>query len=239
MGWNGIGMGWPNASAYSGPVPTDERYLLTSCTGVTGACVTPDFPIGTYVVNDRLRYEFEGYSQFGLVSDITTAPEDNVIDIYPTGVNTTQCIDNYLNLFPELIAPLGQQQIIFKYSITPLTTSFVSTEEEYEFGWAYYYEVYFEWDDDGETNDQYFTFTDGGTIYNYNINAGDSFQLDIQYEMADGPILAINIDEGFSFNPNFPAISSFTVNECSYPYFMRTFGTQNGSTFFINYTSDC
>ena len=43
MGWNGIGVGWPNASAYSGPpAPTNVYYLID------GWCSESEFPTNTY-----------------------------------------------------------------------------------------------------------------------------------------------------------------------------------------------
>lgn len=240
MSWNGIGIGWPNATSGGGPVPTTERYLLASCTGITGPCTTPDFPIGTYVVNDRLRYEYQGYPQFGLVDSITTAPEDNVIDIYPTGVNTTQCIDNYLNLYGNVIIPYFSTQITIDYFLEPLTTSFASSEDEYPFIWGYYYEVFSEYiDGDGNPATQFNVLTNSGSLINYTMAEASAFLINQTVFTTDGYITYYEIQQYFSNNPYFYTIAAFPISDCSSPYFMRTQGTQSGSTFFINFQANC
>lgn len=228
-----------SSNSRSIPASTTERFEIQDCVGSSGNFISNDYPIGGFVEGDRVTFN-NGVDAFGIVLNVTTNPSSGV-DIVGTGVNTTQCIDNYLNLYHELIAPLSQELIIFKYNLQAITTSFISTDDEYEFAWGYYYVVYVEWDNGEESGSEVFTFTNSGGLLNYNISEGNSLQLAIQGDNAEGPISFISIDYGYSYNPNFPVptIASFTNDDCSYPYFMRTQGTQSGSTFFINYASEC
>jgi len=216
--------------------PTTERYFLTSCTGQTGPCTTPDFPIGTYNVGDRLRYEYQGWWQFGIVDNITTLPSDSPIDIEFFGVNTTECIDNTLSLIPGV--GFSGVTINFTYDLENNDEQFTSIDSEYAFQWGYYYRVYSEYiDQDGYPASEYVFFTDTGTLSDYDIGAGGGIQINQQNYISDASLIFfVEIDEGWSNNPIISNTYGYTQNDCSFPYFMRV---SDGSTFYINFQSDC
>jgi|Laugrespbdmm15dd_1035085.scaffolds.fasta_scaffold29915_2 hypothetical protein len=237
----GIGIGWPNASASAEHVPT-ERYLLASCTGVTFDCTTPDFPTGTYVVGDRLRYEFQGFSQFGKVNSITTSPEQDVIDIYPTGVNTSECFDNQLDLYSTVYVTGSDNIIYFDYVLKTNISEFGSSNSEYAFTWGFYQDIYYEYYSFGEFYSGVISITRNGTLNDYYlyVEGGSEvrlYQEELQIPEADF-ISNAWIIGGYSNNPYIANTYSFTnaQDECFYPYFMRI---NNGFTFVINYTPLC
>jgi hypothetical protein len=218
------------------PVSTDEKYLISDCV-IGGDYKTISYPIGTFITGDRVTYVL-GNNSFGLVQGITT--DINIgIDIFATGVNTTDCLDNTLNLSANVIAPYFSPSITLNYILEPLNSSFVSTDEEYTFGWGYYYEIYYEYiNGDGDPSSGNITLSTTGVLNNYNIAVDEQFQIYQDVYSLDGNVTSFNAS-GYSNNPSIVNTNSFTQNECSYPYFMRTLGSQSGSTFFINYTSDC
>ena len=54
MGWNGIGIGWPNASAYSTPPLSLETYLISDCLGNYNPRWSQYLPVGTLSVGQRV-----------------------------------------------------------------------------------------------------------------------------------------------------------------------------------------
>ena len=54
MGWNGIGIGWPNASAYSGPPnPEFTRYIVADCVIDGNQYYTTNYGYNDFQINDR------------------------------------------------------------------------------------------------------------------------------------------------------------------------------------------
>jgi hypothetical protein len=54
MGWNGIGIGWPNASAQATPPLPLETYLITDCLGDYDPRWSQYLPIGTLQLGQRV-----------------------------------------------------------------------------------------------------------------------------------------------------------------------------------------
>jgi hypothetical protein len=219
------------------PLPITERYYVQDCVGYTGNFISNDYPIGTFIADDRVTF-LNGVDGFGVIQYVITMPSSG-IDIVGTGVNNGDCFDNTLNLFANIVAPIGNPNITLNYILEPLNSSFVSTDEEYMFGWGYYYEIYYEYiNEDGDPSSGNILFSSTGVLDNYNIAVDEQFQIYQDFYVLDGNLTSFNAS-GYSNNPSIVNTNSFTQNECSYPYFMRTSGSQSGSTFFINYTSDC
>jgi hypothetical protein len=54
MGWNGIGIGWPNASAQATPPLPLETYLITDCLGNYDSMWSQYLPVGTLQLGQRV-----------------------------------------------------------------------------------------------------------------------------------------------------------------------------------------
>ena len=54
MGWNGIGIGWPNASAQATPPLPLETYLISDCNGSYEPRWSQYLPEGTLLLGQRV-----------------------------------------------------------------------------------------------------------------------------------------------------------------------------------------
>ena len=92
----GIGIGWPNASAYGGgPLPATESYYINNCVLEENQASNP-YPVSDFNIGDRIF--LEGAGQYGYIYDITQAQTG--IDITPTAIGNmgSSCNDSVINL---------------------------------------------------------------------------------------------------------------------------------------------
>ena len=73
MGWNGIGIGWPNASAQATPPLPLETYLISDCNGSYEPRWSQYLPEGTLLLGQRVPTTSTSPVQtYGLVQEIGT-----------------------------------------------------------------------------------------------------------------------------------------------------------------------
>ena len=230
MGWgNGISIGWPNASAYASPILM-ERYLVDDCIGQIGTVNTIEYPQGSFIINDRVTFEYNGYSTFGYVLSLSTEAIEDV-SIFPTGVNNGVCFDNSLQLVTQP-SPNGSQ-IQLDFLCYPTIADFDGTDSDYSININFYYYIYYVYAD-GESegyvgvsgsvsNDDYYfiqnQYNSYGTV---NVNLAGGIFVDYCY-----------FNEVYQ-QPNFGHTNQYTGNNCDDRYFMR----ENGYTFDTNFRND-
>jgi hypothetical protein len=95
MGWNGIGIGWPNATSGGViPGPTTESYGIYSCSGGENLASDP-YPIGSFIPGYRITI---GGSDYGYVTSIIPAAEGDSIGNLPIGNVDSRCNDSEIQL---------------------------------------------------------------------------------------------------------------------------------------------
>jgi hypothetical protein len=73
MGWNGIGIGWPNASAQATPPLPLETYLISDCLGNYDPRWSQYLPIGTLSVGQRVPTTSSTVTPtYGIIQEIGT-----------------------------------------------------------------------------------------------------------------------------------------------------------------------
>jgi len=73
MAWNGIGIGWPNASAQATPPLPLETYLISDCLGNYDARWSQYLPEGTLLLNQRVPTTSSTViATYGIVQEIGT-----------------------------------------------------------------------------------------------------------------------------------------------------------------------
>lgn len=73
MGWNGIGIGWPNASAQATPPLPLETYLISDCLGNYDPRWSQYLPIGTLVLGQRVpTTSSTEIATYGIIQEIGT-----------------------------------------------------------------------------------------------------------------------------------------------------------------------
>ena len=225
-----MGIGWPNASAYSGPpVPIYERYYVSDCVGYVGDFTTVDYTIGTYQLGDRVTYEKNGYNSFGLIDSITTNVSDD-IEITSTGINTNVCFDNQLHFNSNIYRE--DTQITVDFDCYPYTEDFDGTDSDYAIHYIYNIQIYYTYSD-GESDNQIFI---QGTINdaNYYFIQGQNNYLGTAVgEMYVLPDYWEIVYE--DTQPYFSHTNSYTANDCNEEYFMR----ENGYTFSATFPTQC
>jgi len=112
MGWGqGIGIGWPNASASATPVP-QESYYFYNCVAEEQNNSNP-YPIGSFLVGDRILIN-EGSNYGYIIEAIPESTSSYTISSLPIGYTGAVCIDSNVSLTSSLILTPGQ---LFEYSI--------------------------------------------------------------------------------------------------------------------------
>lgn len=243
MGWNGIGIGWPNASAQATPPPpppTTERYLVLDC--ITGEQFDTDlYEIGDFEINDRVTFENNGTATFGSVIGIAEN-EDHSITITSTGVNSDQCYDNFVNI--SSYNTLNDEDFFFIIEINSEYANFTSVDEEYEMNIAYSNSaIVVNYIEPGEGEPPYYDetevyFSGTATIPNYNYEQGVTYEIfSIFYTNIYGTAVSY-FDEYTITQPIFWNANEYTDDPCAYHSFLREGTTQNGSTFYASFTND-
>jgi hypothetical protein len=235
MGWNGIGIGWPNAtSGGSAPVPP-EKYFVVDCIGYRGDAETIEYPAGTFAIGDRVVYDAGGISTFGLISN-TATPEYTETEITGTGVNTNQCFDNTV-IFTAFGYGSGNDAA-YAVEIQSQDISFVSQEGEYSINFGYYVSGYCVIDlGEGETDERPVLITGTNTIPDYNYNQGGEYEILFVTQAMGYPVLNVYL-EFVAQQPYFFNTDGFTDNDCDNLYFLRRGDTQYGSTFIAGFRND-
>ena len=239
----GIGIGWPNAtSGGGGPVPTEERYLVQDC--VTGDQLdTQLYAIGDFEINDRVTYDINGNPTYGKVIGITEN-EDYDCPITATGVNSSQCYDNYVVLYSG--NELGDNSVSFGIVLESIDADFISNNNEYAMSISYNNSV---------TVLIYVTSEEGDPPYYDEIQTGWSDTIGFgtyQYEQNQTYDLVYQqenfgpnestvefYDQEIFISVSFENINGYTSNDgCPNYSFLRNSGSQAGSTFNMSYRND-
>ena len=236
MGWgNGIGIGWPNAtSGGSGPIPTEEKYLISDCV-YGGDYESIYYPIGTFVVNDRVTYEL-GTTSFGRIQSITTDINTG-IEIFATGGNSTQCFDNTVQFISSNYAT--ENDVVFRIDILPVDADFVSGGSEYAININYLtYGTAVVDMGGGEVDELPFYITGTTNLNDYIFSQGVQWQIFEASENLGHPTLLI-YTEFMGQDFEFGNTSSFSNNDgCDFHYFLRGGSAQTGSTFQAGFRND-
>jgi hypothetical protein len=113
MGWgNGIGIGWPNASASAGPPVPQESYVFNNCVAAEENNSNP-YPVGSFTPGYRILID-EGYG-YGYITEVIPAgPGASNISNLQIGDQGAVCIDSDVLLTSSLIPDPDQ---LFKYLI--------------------------------------------------------------------------------------------------------------------------
>ena len=96
MGWgNGMSIGWPNASAYAGPVIPQESYNIYNCPGEENLVTNP-YPVGSFQPGYRIQI---GNYSYGYIDSATTpmAGGESIAN-FPIGYVANQCNDTDVEL---------------------------------------------------------------------------------------------------------------------------------------------
>ena len=243
MGW-GIanGIGWPNASAYSGPPPATEKYLVSDCIGYYSDFTSTAYPVGTFQVNDRVYYN-DGDSSFGLIDSISEGT--SLFPIYPTGINTGNCFDNSINF--GAYNDINEHYFVFIVELESADTDFVSIDDQYPMNVPYYNSalvlIYVDNPDGGYYDDISVSFSGELSLDSYNFYQGTQEIIVRSQQITNAfyPIEVISFSEQFiSLSPYFYNIESYNVNgeNCNPHYFLRTNGTEFGTTFSATWRND-
>lgn len=240
MGWNGIGIGWPNASAYSGPAPATERYLVESC--VNGEQIDTElYDIGDFEINDRVTYDVFGNPTFGKVIGITEN-EDYAITITSTGVNSDQCYDNYVVLNSG--NRIGDTSVAFVIEINSTEADFISNNE-YAMNVNYVNSILvlvYVTDDEG---DNYYDeisigFSGSPTFNTYFYEIGGDYKIVFgSYSFPDNQTPIDFYNQEIFISVSFQNIDGYSDQDgCPNYSFLRNSGTQAGSSFNMSYRND-
>lgn len=113
MGWgNGIGIGWPNASASAGPPIPKESYDIYNCVASENNNTNP-YPVGSFFVGDRVL--INGGGSYGYIqSTIESTPGGYSLTSLPFGYGYERCNDSTVALTSDLIPTPDE---LYKYSI--------------------------------------------------------------------------------------------------------------------------
>lgn len=236
-----MGIGWPNASAYSGPPIVTEKYLVSDCTGYYSTFTSTAYPVGTFQVNDRVYYN-DGDSSFGLIDSISEGTSE--FTIYPTGINTINCFDNSINF--NSYNDIDGQNFVFTVELESIT-NFVSTSSQYQMTVPYYNSalvVVYVYDPSGGYFDDIFTSFSGQLVLNnYNFFPGTQEIISVDKTITGPPygfVLTGWGDQSIVLSPSFSGVESYNPNgeNCNPHYFLRGGSTEFGTTFSATWRND-
>jgi hypothetical protein len=108
MSWNGIGIGWPNATSGGViPGPTTESYGIYSCSGEENLASDP-YPIGSFIPGYRITI---GGGDYGYVTSIIPAAGGDAIGNLPIGNVDSRCNDSEIQISLTLVPGVTDQYI--------------------------------------------------------------------------------------------------------------------------------
>lgn len=221
------------------PVPTTERFEIQDCVGYSGNFFSNDYPIGEFVEGDRVTFN-NGVDAFGIVLNITTNPSSGV-DIVGTGINNSNCYDNFVNI--SSYNTLNDEDFFFIIEINSADANFTSVDDEYEMNIAYINSAIVVNYIEPEEGDPYYDETEvyfSGTVNipNYNYEQGGTYEIfSIFYTNIFGT--AVSYFGVYTITqPSFNNTNQYTDDTCAYHSFLREGTTQNGSTFYASFTND-
>lgn len=221
---NGLGLGTNNFRII-GSAPTTERYYISDCVGYVGDFTTVDYPIGTFQLGDRVTYERYGFASFGLIDSITDR-ESNQLEIFSTGINTENCLDNSL-YFNGYVEKSSSDISLEFYCIAD--NNFTSSR----LSLSYYFGVYYTYNDESSTG--YYDFIGQYIPTPFNLISNQNTFLTQIIHNVGVTIDFVGIDTAYS-QPTFNDASSYSSNgECNYQYFMKN----NGVTFNCQFDTEC
>lgn len=236
MGWGqGIGIGWPNASAYSVPPnPEFTRYIISDCV-FGGDYNSTNYAYNDFQINDRVIFTYNGINSFGKIIARTTEITQE-ISIESVGVNSADCFNNTLNFTSEVF--LNDTVINIKFYCNPETEKFVYDRHSdsyliYDYNLNIYYQGF---DDEGSpVSDTFNIVGQSAEIGGYNFIPGqDNFVFEINENTGD-TLTNAYIDYGQE-QPSFGATTQYSDNNgCSYNYFLRT---GDGYSYNANFRTD-
>ena len=216
MGWNGIGIGWPNASAYSGPLPTTERYYVSDCIGNYGSFYSTEYPKGTFAVNDMVTFTTGQGDAFGVILYTTEQAGDDIA-ITATGVSQGgNCFLSNIYFQPQ-VDPDGMY-------ITLRLKGINNGPQELEslglnaLNYQYEFEIYYE----SDVDNGYLNIAGNIPISNYVFekpnwdfgvfNIHDDAQKNFTYVEVQSIMTSITFGNTIAYSND---------SGCSYPYFLR------------------
>lgn len=235
---NKLGLGTNNFRIIgSASPPIMERYKVTDCIGVIGqeTVNTIEYPQGTFQLNDRVSYYFNGFNTFGYVLEIDVAATDEA-EIYGVGVNSSNCLDNNIDLYAY--NSFNGNSFFFTIPLIPYDDDFISQNNEYIIYLFYYNFALVTIDIDGEQDDREVTFSGNLTLNNYNFAQNGEYEI-VGRSQAFSGAEVIGLSEQYIITEiSFNSTNSYTDNDCNNKYFLRDGSSQSGSTFYVNLRND-
>ena len=231
----GLSIGWPNASAYSGPPnPEFTRYIISDCI-TENTYNTLEYGWGTFNINDRVAFNKPGgIPTFGKINSYTTEVGDD-IDPSPVGVNSVNCFDNTLIFTSELF--INDTILNVKFYCNPFNGNFVynGSIDSYLI-YNYSLNIYYEGFSDGEPVSDTINITgQSNEIGNYNFIQGEN-NLIFEINENVGDTIDFAYITGGSCQPYFAGTQQYSDNGgCSYNYFLQN---ETGYTFIANFVND-
>ena len=240
MGWNGIGIGWPNASAYSGPPPTTERYLVLDC--ISGNNYDTElYNIGDFQINNRVLFNNTEFNTFGKVIGITEN-EEYAIGITSTGVNSSQCYDNYVAL--SSYNGMDDTSVDFVIELNASEADFISSNE-YAMTVNYVNSILVLVYVTDEEGDNYYDEIDIGfsgspTFNTYFYEIGGDYEIIFgSYSFPSNETPIEYYGQEIYISVSFQNIDGYSdADGCPNYYFFRNSGSQAGSTFNMSFRND-
>jgi hypothetical protein len=137
MGWNGIGIGWPNASAYSTPPLSLETYLISDCLGNQVDRWSQYLPVGTLQLDQRVpTTSSTEIATYGIVHEIGTT-------FGPLVAEPVANIYNDCNIQSNIQIDM----VASGNDINFLATLISGNEIDYTFTGSIYFEAFAQWTD--------------------------------------------------------------------------------------------
>ena len=231
------GIGWPNASAYSGPPnPEFTRYIVADCVIDGDYYNTLEYEWGTFNINDRVVFNNPGgIPTFGKINSYTTEIGDD-INPSPVGVNSAICFDNTLIFTSELF--INDTILNVKFYCNPINGNFVYNDSIdsyliYNYNLNIYYEGF---NSDGDPVSDTINITgQSNEIGNYNFIQGENNLIFEINENTGDTITFARIEERLE-QPYFGGTQQYSDNGgCSYNYFLQN---ETGYTFTATFVKD-
>lgn len=220
-----------------GSVPATERYSVSDCVGILGLpnVHTMEYPQGTYQLNERVWYEFNGWPTFGYILEIGVAATDEAYIDGNTNIISSDCLDNTINL--NAYNSYDGGNFYFSVELQSLDDDFISTNSEYTMYVDYYNYAVVTITINGEQDDRSFSVSGSQELTNYNFDQGGEYEIIGESQTFACDEIITYSEQVIYMNVGFDNINMYTNNDCDNRYFLR-FGSQFGNTFYADYRND-
>ena len=214
--------------------PITETYAVSNC--IYGSPVRSiEYPQGTFQLNDRVTYEYNGLGTFGNILNPDTETS-GIVEIYSTGFNSQNCFDNTIHLNGYNSYDGDTFRFIVEFNSE--SSDFISENNEYQM-FAYYFNRALVLIDVGygEQDEREVVFSGTQILANYNFTQGGDYEIIGRSQSFVAATVIGYSEQNIAIELGFNNINSYTSNDCDYHYFLR-YGSQLGSTFYADFRND-